>query len=356
MPLLLQHMVQHVTFPSGTVRYYFDSNLSQLRNLYDNTDVVFITDENVAACHPKVFGGQSPIVLPAGEEHKTLDNVGWLTNQLIQKGATRHSILIGVGGGMVTDITGFVASVYMRGVRFGFVPTTLLAMTDAAIGGKNGVNTGLYKNMIGTVRQPSFIYYDTTLLHTLPYTEWCNGFAEVIKYGCIFDAALLNELQMHDVAYYQNNATALNTLIEQCAAWKNKTIAEDEHEQGIRKLLNFGHTAGHAIEKLYGLAHGQAVAIGMVIACHLSEQETGLAPSVTAQIRTLLPQYGLPTSIAIHHQQVLEVLKSDKKRKNDQIDYILLTGKGQAVIKPLPLATIAHTLALYESPDSTRSH
>ena len=349
-------MVQHVTFPSGTVRYYFDSSLAQLSQLYDNTDVVFITDAHVARYHPEAFGGQVPIVLPAGEEHKTLDNVGWLTEQLIQRGATRHSLLIGVGGGMVTDITGFVASVYMRGIRFGFVPTTLLAMTDAAIGGKNGVNTGLYKNMIGTVRQPSFILYDTSLLQTLPHTEWCNGFAEIIKYGCIFDAALLDELQLHDVAYYQNNPTALNALIQRCAAWKNKTVAEDENEQGIRKLLNFGHTAGHAIEKLYGLAHGQAVAIGMVIACHLSEQETGLAPAVTQQLSAMLPQYGLPTHMTIHHQQVMEVLKSDKKRKNDQIDYILLTGKGQAVIKPLSLTTIAHTLALYESPDSTRSH
>jgi 3-dehydroquinate synthase len=349
-------MVQHVTFPSGTVRYYFDSSLAQLRQLYDNTDVVFITDAHVAQYHPEAFGGQAPIILPAGEEHKTLDNVGLLAEQLIQRGATRHSLLIGVGGGMVTDITGFVASVYMRGIRLGFVPTTLLAMTDAAIGGKNGVNTGLYKNMIGTIRQPSFILYDTTLLRTLPHAEWCNGFAEVIKYGCIFDAALLNELQMHDVAYYQNNPAALNTLIQRCAAWKNKTVAEDENEQGIRKLLNFGHTAGHAIEKLYGLAHGQAVAIGMVIACRLSEQETGLAPAVTQQLSAMLPQYGLPTHMGMHHQQVMEVLKSDKKRKNDQIDYILLTGKGQAVIKPLPLATIAHTLALYESPDSTRSH
>lgn len=356
MPLFLQHMVQHVTFPSGTLRYYFDSSLSQLHQLYDNADVVFITDENVAACHPEAFGGHRPIVLPAGEENKTLANVGWLSEQLIQRGATRHSILIGVGGGMVTDITGFVATVYMRGVRFGFVPTTLLAMTDAAIGGKNGVNTGLYKNMIGTVRQPSFILYNTSLLHTLPIAEWCNGFAEIIKYGCIFDAALLNELQQHDVAFYQNNATALNALIHRCATWKNKTVAEDENEQGIRKLLNFGHTAGHAIEKLYGLAHGQAVAIGMVIACRISEQETGLSTSVTQQLESLLPQYGLPTIIHMQHQHVMDVLKADKKRKNGQIDYILLTEKGKAVIKPLSLTTIANTLALYESPDSTRSH
>lgn len=317
--------------------------------MYDMQQVIIITDEHVAALYPDVTSGIKTITLPAGEASKDINIIAHLTAKLIELGASRHTVLIGLGGGMITDLTGLIASIFMRGIRFGFVPTTLLAMTDAAIGGKNGINIGLYKNMLGTIRQPEFILYDTFFLQSLPDAEWSNGFAEIIKYGCIFDAALFHELSANSLQHYQQNTAALHSVINRCVAWKNKTVAEDEQEKGIRKLLNFGHTAGHAIEKLYNLPHGQAVAAGMVIASMISEQHAGLDNAITQQLKNTLHQYALPTHISIHAQDVMEVLKADKKRNNDTIDYILLRQKGEAVIHPLAMPLIEQALTTYES-------
>ncbi|GAA4463411.1 hypothetical protein GCM10023093_11790 [Nemorincola caseinilytica] len=306
---------------------------------------VILTDEHIAALYPHLLKDLRVITIPAGEDSKSITTIARLTKELLEIGATRDTLLIGMGGGVVTDITGFLAAVFMRGIRCGFVPTTLLAMADAAVGGKNGVNNGMYKNMIGTIRQPEFILYDIQLLQTLPQEEWSNGFAEVIKYGCIFDAGLFDELAQHDLAWYMQNNDALNKVIERCVAWKNRTVAEDEHEKGIRKLLNFGHTAGHAIEKLYALPHGKAVAIGMMIACHISEQQTGLDAATTQQLEAALQRYHLPVHMAIDTAKVMALLQTDKKRKDDSINYILLQDKGKAVIHPLRLPVIEKALA-----------
>lgn len=342
-------MLQQVAFPSGTVNYYFNSAFSALWDVYDMQQVIVITDEHIAALYPDILSSIQFISVPAGEVSKDMNTITHLATKLVDMGATRHTLLIGLGGGMITDLTGFLASIFMRGIRFGFVPTTLLAMTDAAIGGKNGVNMGLYKNMLGTVRQPEFILYDPAFLRSLPDAEWSNGFAEIIKYGCIFDAELLDELHTHSLQYYQEKPDALQSVINRCVAWKNKTVMEDEHEKHARKLLNFGHTAGHAIEKVYALPHGAAVAIGMVIACHLSEQEIGLNNTTTQQLVATLKQYGLPTHCNFEVHDVMNVLKADKKRNNNTIDYILLKQKGAATIAPLSIALIEQVLTTYES-------
>lgn len=349
----LSHMVQKVSFPSGTVNYYLRSSFNELHAICDMQKAVIVTDSHIAALYRHLLQDLRVLTIPAGEDNKTIDTITQLSASLLEMGATRDTILIGMGGGVITDITGFLAAIYMRGVRCGFVPTTLLAMADAAIGGKNGVNTGMYKNMLGTIRQPEFILYDTQLLTTLSAEEWSNGFAEIIKYGCIFDAPLLDELQQNDLAHYQQNSDVLNNILERCIAWKNRTVLEDEHEKGIRKLLNFGHTAGHAIEKLYALPHGQAVAIGMVIACLISEQQTGLDAAVTQQLKDILQRYGLPTHATMDSNKVMALLQADKKRKNDTIDYILLQERGGGVIHPLRLPVIAQALATYEGTDST---
>jgi 3-dehydroquinate synthase len=285
------------------------------------------------------------LVIPPGENTKDLHTIESLTRQLIEKEATRKTLVIGVGGGVITDITGFLASVYMRGVSFGFIPTSLLGMVDAAIGGKNGVDLGMNKNMIGVIRQPDFILFDSTFLQTLPDDEWSNGFAEIIKYACIFDAELFEELSVKNLTWYRDTGNgAINTVIESCVAWKNKTVVEDEMETGSRKLLNFGHTAAHAIENLYDLPHGKAVGIGMVIACLVSEKEVGLDPAVTARLKNLLGQYHLPVKMQIDATKAMELLKMDKKRVNDTIDYIMLERIGKAVIHSLPIPVIEKTL------------
>jgi len=340
-------MMQEVVFPSGKVEYYFGCKAGEL--LRGKANTVFVTDENVMGLHADFFAGERVIVVPAGEDSKSVAEVENICQKLVEMEATRETLLVGVGGGVVTDIAGFVAAVYMRGIDCVFVPTTLLAMIDASIGGKNGVNLGLHKNMTGTIRQPQAIYFDISFLQTLPDEEWSNGFAEVIKYACIFDRALFEKLEKRDTTHFITSRTALKSLVQRCVDWKNKTVVNDEKETGERKLLNFGHTTGHAIETLYHLSHGQAVAVGMVIAAYLGEQQGISKEQVSSRLATLLTRYGLPTTTQYKTQELMSLLRTDKKRSGDDIQYILLEEIGRGIIKRLPFATIEEVLSEYES-------
>lgn len=342
-------MQHQVTFPSGTVNYFPAHSVNELGALDGAENVIVITDSNLVELYPQVFEQWRTLVVTAGEASKSIETITSLSEQLMAMGATRQSMLVGIGGGVVTDITGFLASVFMRGVKFGFVPTSLLAMVDASIGGKNGVNLGLHKNMLGTFRQPEFILTDNNFLDTLPEKEWSNGFAEIIKYACIFDAELFADLANNTPHSMRSNRELLGSTIARCISWKNKTVLEDEQEKGIRKLLNFGHTAGHAIETLYGRSHGEAVGVGMVIACRLSETYCGLNPNTTNGLCRLLQVYGLPVTVPINVQDVISVISGDKKRKGDTIDYVSLKELGEGVIYPLPLTSIETALSAYES-------
>lgn len=324
-----------VTFPSGTTEYIFQSGLDDLRRKAAPASSVIITDENIAALHGDKLGDYRTIVIPAGESAKKWETIELLTNELIRLQAHRKTMLIGLGGGVVTDITGFLASVYMRGVPFAFVPTTILAMVDASIGGKNGVNVGVHKNMLGTIRQPAFIFYHHDFLTTLPDHEWSNGFAEVIKYGFIADTQILNALNQHSINYFQKHPQGLYELIEGCVAVKNKIVQADEHETGLRKVLNFGHTAGHAFETLYHLPHGHAVGLGMLVASRLSEKHLHLPAACTEKLQGLLAKYALPVRLDYDKEQVLQVLQMDKKRNVRGIDYVLIEKAGVAVLKEL---------------------
>ena len=349
MAYFCNNMNQSVSFPSGTVEYVFQSAFRELWGKYDRDQAIVITNNDIAGLYSTELQGIRTITIPAGEQYKDLSTVADIARQLLAMQATKRTLLIGLGGGVITDITGFISAVYMRGVATGFVPTTLLGMVDAAVGGKNGVNVGLNKNIIGTIRQPKFVLYDTNFLRTLPDEEWSNGFAEIIKYACIFDEELFATLSKNNLKYYQQNAEALNDIVQRCVGWKNRTVLEDEQESGIRKLLNFGHTVGHAIENLYALAHGQAVAIGMVIACKISERHTGLAHEATAQLEDLLRRYNLPTSYPIAAKKAMDLLKMDKKRDADMIDYIMLERIGRGTIAPIKLHEIENALEEYES-------
>jgi 3-dehydroquinate synthetase len=235
-----------------------------------------------------------------------------------------------------------VASVYMRGITFGFVPTSLLAMVDASVGGKNGIDVGAYKNMVGTIRQPSFLLFDASLLETLPDTEWRNGFAEIIKHASIKDTPLFKELEQSNLAYYQKKKTHLAALIRRNVLLKTKVVQQDEFEQGGRKLLNFGHTLGHALENQYDLSHGQAISIGMAYASSLSKKINGFKSA--ERVIALLGQYGLPTSIESDKDKVINVLRMDKKKVKDSVNFILLEKIGKAVIKEISINEIYETL------------
>src|SRR5688572_10973811 len=262
-------------FSNSSVDYYLAWGISHLKEIVDRNNTVIITDENIHGHHAKRFKGWSTIVLKPGEQFKVQSTVDEVISQLLSLEADRKTTLVGVGGGVITDITGYIASIYMRGIPFGFVPTSLLGMVDASIGGKNGIDVGVYKNMVGTIRQPTFLLQDMSFLDTLPEKEWHNGFAEIIKHASILDAAMFRQLETASLDSFRARKNLIGTLVHRNTVLKTKLVQRDEFEKNERRLLNFGHTLGHALEKQYDLVHGQAVAIGMTYACHISEKITG---------------------------------------------------------------------------------
>jgi 3-dehydroquinate synthase len=323
------------TFSTQTTDYYFDGEFARLEELVDKSQAVLITDENVFRAHRKQFAGWKYIIVPAGEQFKVQSTVNSIIERLIGFNADRKTFIVGIGGGVITDLTGFVASTYMRGLRFGFLPTTILSMVDASIGGKNGIDVGLYKNLVGIIRQPSFLLYDVSLLKSLPHTEWVSGFAEIIKHSCIKDLRLFKELEQHKLSFYKKDLPALKKLIRRNAVIKSDVVKADEFETGERKLLNFGHTLGHAIENMYKLSHGQAIAVGMTVASKLSETLTGFRE--TDRVVKVLSQYGLPTYMDYDKAKAFDVLRMDKKKDADKMNFVLLKKIGKAVIHPIPL-------------------
>ncbi len=329
-------------FSEKVTTYYFDADFSHLEKLVDKKQAVLITDDNIFQSHQKKFGGWNTIVIQAGEAFKVQETIDSIIEQLLGFGADRKTFLVGVGGGVVTDITGYAAAVYMRGLPFGFVPASILAMVDASIGGKNGIDVGLYKNLVGTIRQPDFLLYDMALLKSLPKDEWINGFAEIIKHAVIKDAALFRELEKNKLGFYQKDKTAFSKLIRRNVVIKSTVVQKDEFEQGDRRLLNFGHTLGHAVENLYELSHGRAISIGMVAASMISEELTNFKD--TDRLVTVLKKYGLPTQAEYDAKEVLDVLRMDKKKEKDAMNYVLLKKIGQGVVKSVPLVQLEKLL------------
>ena len=326
---------QSFTFSSATVDYYFDAQFEQLQKLVPAEQTIILTDDNIFARHKKKFKGWKTIVIKAGEAHKNQSTVDHIIEQLIETGADRKTTLIGIGGGVITDITGYVAGIFLRGISFGFVPTSILAMVDAAVGGKNGVDVGLYKNMVGLIRQPAFILFDYSFLKTLPKEEWINGFAEIIKHAAIKDAAMFKILEEAKLSTFQKNSDDIAKLVKRNVLIKTKVVVNDEFESGERKLLNFGHTIGHAIENLYQIPHGHAISIGMGLACRLSEKLTGFKEG--DRVIRLLKQYGLPPQFDFDKERAFDILLKDKKKAGQQISFILLNKIGKAEIKLISL-------------------
>ena len=322
-------------FSNSSVDYYFAGGISHLKEIVDKDNTLIITDENVYNAHTKRFKNWNCIVLKPGEEYKIQSTVDEIIDQLVEMEADRKTTLVGVGGGVVTDITGYVASVYMRGISFGFIPTSLLAMVDASIGGKNGIDVGVYKNMVGIIRQPKFILHDMVFLNSLPQNEWENGFAEIIKHAAIKDPSMFKELERSTVKKYQNSKTAICDLVQRNAIIKTRVVQNDEFEKGERRLLNFGHTLGHALENQYELSHGQAISIGMTYASVISQKFVGFKEP--ARVANLLSKYELPTFADFDKQKVFEVLKMDKKRERKEMNYVMLEKIGKGVVKSIPL-------------------
>jgi 3-dehydroquinate synthase len=333
-------------FSQHKVDCLFDAVFMDVESYCPKEKIILVIDEQVYVQHAAKFKGFAVIKVAAGEENKTQETIGCIIQELLGLEADKHSMIIGVGGGVITDMAGYAASIYKRGTRLGLVPTTILGMVDAAIGGKNGVDVGLYKNMVGTVYQPEFILYDYSFLDTLPVKEWINGFAEVIKHACIKAPLLFSMLEKYTMHQVQADRTLIASLIEQNVEIKMDIVTTDEYEKADRKLLNFGHTIGHAIENLHRLPHGHAVSIGIVAACNLSEKMNGLHFNDAQRVVKLLAHYHLPVDIETDHEKVFQVLKMDKKRENEHMHFVLLHKIGAAAAIKVPMQYLHENLKI----------
>jgi 3-dehydroquinate synthase len=298
---------------------------------------VIITDANVKRLYEKDFPPLEAIEIGTGERIKTLDTVETLYESLTNLEADRSTFILGIGGGIVCDVTGFVASTYLRGVRFGFVASTLLAQVDAAVGGKNGVNFRGYKNMVGTFNQPDFVICDPYLLRTLPERELHQGFAEIVKHGAMGDADLFAFLEEKSEQAKALDPDAIEKIVYDSVVLKAGIVNRDEKEKGERRKLNFGHTFGHAIEKVTGLPHGEAVGLGMLVAASLSQRRGYLSVEERERIRALIIQLGLPHRLQGDGEKIVHALRKDKKREGEEIYFVLLQQIGNAIVEKVSL-------------------
>jgi 3-dehydroquinate synthase len=331
----------------SSVECYFQNSLAPLIDRAGNSKVIFLTDEHLYPIYKEDLQAYPIITISPGEETKQQPTADQVISELLKIGANRDDLLVGFGGGVVTDLAGYVASIYKRGMRLGLIPTSLLAMVDAAIGGKNGVNHGLYKNMAGTINQPSFILFNIDYLKSLPHEEWVNGFAEIIKHACIGDEAMFQLLEQHDIAYWKSHPDHLAALIERNARFKLEVTVADEKEKGIRKWLNFGHTIGHSIENRYSLPHGKAISIGMMAAAKLSVELEGLDSQFPDRLKKLLLTYELPVHFAADHNSLIELMAADKKMTSKGIDFVLLKAPGNPTIRNISLKELTEFLKIY---------
>jgi 3-dehydroquinate synthase len=329
-----------LTGNTGKSKIMLDTSLNNLTDFCSIEKTIIITDNNVHRLYGDKFSRYRTIVIEAGEEHKTLDTVHNIYQKLIELEFDRSSYIVGIGGGVICDIAGFVASTYLRGLRLGFVPTTLLAQVDASVGGKNGVNFKGYKNLIGTINQPGFVVCDFETLKTLPKAELRNGFAEVIKHALIGNKALFSRIEKSREAALSLDKDTINRIVYNSLKVKTGIVSCDETEKGERRKLNFGHTFGHAFEKTTGIRHGEAISIGMLMEARLSEVKGMLQKKDVDRIAHVLDAFGLPVSFQGNVEATMDAIRKDKKREDECIHAILLNGIGKAVIEKININVI----------------
>jgi len=329
---------------SGTSRILIGERLANLQRYIPAAKPIIITDVNVGGLYPLDSMAAEVITIGTGEEIKTLNTVKEIYAQLLSSRADRSSFIVGVGGGIVCDLTGFAASTFLRGVRFAFVATTLLAQVDASVGGKNGVNFEGYKNMVGLFHQPEFVICDPEVLKTLPPKEVSCGLAEIVKHGAIADADLFAYLEKHTEDILALDSAVIEKLVLASVRIKSSIVGRDETEKDERRLLNFGHTFGHAIEKVTGAAHGEAVSMGMVIASALSVKKGLLPAEENRRLRAVLKNLNLPTRLETGTRQIIDAIAKDKKRSGDRIHFVLLNRIGKARLEQIRLEELRGAL------------
>jgi 3-dehydroquinate synthase len=356
------------------IKVHFDKKTSSSYEIYIGSNMIewiallfikrrwgsryfMITDSTVADLHGQRVQGvfttrgltTDVITLPAGEATKDINTIHSICEQMLRLGADRTAALIALGGGVVGDIAGFVASIYMRGIPYVQIPTTLLAQVDSSIGGKTGIDLPRAKNILGTFYQPKGVFIDLDFLKTLPSSELRTGLAEVIKYGIIEDPELFGILKSKAEAITSLDLDLLQKIVIRSCRIKKEIVETDEHEKGVRRILNFGHTIGHAIEAEsgYAVAHGDAIAMGMVAAAIISERLNHLPAGDCERIIALIRAMGLPDSIPSHLTAagIYARLYGDKKKAGDTLHFVLLKKIGTPfVTNAVPPELITETI------------
>ncbi|MFR9603337.1 MAG: 3-dehydroquinate synthase [Rikenellaceae bacterium] len=303
--------------------------------------VIVISDVNMDRLYHPLISRFESILIGSGETIKTLSTMEMIYSRLVEMGADRKTFIVGIGGGIVTDITGFVASTYMRGVRFGFISTTLLSQVDAGVGGKNGVNLGGYKNMIGTFNQPEFVICDVDMLKTLSVREFRTGLAEVIKSAIIADPELFEMLEQTSLEELRSDRELLSRAIMASIKVKAKIVEMDEREAGERRKLNLGHTFAHAIEKSTNVMnHGEAVAVGTNIVTDISLKLGIIDPVVAERIKALHAQMGFELTPPVEVRKLLKAISHDKKAEEGGIYMVLPRAIGDCEVRNMSFSEV----------------
>jgi len=329
-----------INTPGSRSEILVGENWESVTGLLPQRGVVIITDDNVRRLYGDRFPKVPLLTVSPGEGSKKLEVIEYLAEKLLEAGIDRTGFILAVGGGVVCDLAGFLASIYMRGIRCGYVSSSLLSQVDASTGGKNGVNLGGTKNILGNIRQPEFVICDPAMLLTLPEQEYLSGLAELIKTAVIGDKELFDLIDRSYKEIMDRDCNLLTVLVAKSVNFKASVVSEDEKETGLRRILNFGHTYGHAVEMQKSAKHGFAVASGMELATDFSFAKGFISLGEKDRIVNLLKRFGLLEKHNIPDDQIDQLILHDKKKTGTDIHFVFTEGIGKAIVKKVSVGEV----------------
>jgi 3-dehydroquinate synthase len=329
-----------INTPGARSEILVGENWESVKGMLPEMGVVIITDDNVKHLYGDRFPAFPVLSVKPGEDSKKLKVIEYLAGKLLEEGIDRSGFVLAIGGGVVCDLAGFLASVYMRGIGCGYVSTSLLAQVDASTGGKNGVNLGGTKNILGNIRQPEFVICDPGMLTTLSESEYLSGLAELIKTAVIGDKDMFGFIERSYNEIMERDTALLTTLVAMSVRFKAAVVSEDEKETGLRRILNFGHTYGHAIEMHMSVKHGFAVASGMELAAELSADKGYISEEEKERILNVMRRFNLLEHHSLTDERIEQLILHDKKKTGTNINFVYIEGIGKAFVNKVPVSEL----------------
>lgn len=337
-----------INTPHGRSTLLLGGEMKDIEPLLPAKGLFIITDSNVHGLYGHIFPTGVVLTVEPGEGSKTLGKAEELCGRLLEAGADRTSFILGFGGGVVCDLAGMTASIYMRGVRHGFVSTSLLSQVDASTGGKTAVNLGDYKNIIGTFKQPEFVLCDFSMLSTLPEEELQSGLGELIKHAVISDRNLFFDISASMEKVYERDPVILGDLISRAVRIKASVVRRDPFEKGLRRVLNFGHTFGHVLETYHRIPHGVAVTKGMLLAAELSVWTGDMPHPELRMLEGVIEKTGMLPDLELP-ANIIGMMSHDKKAEAGSVNMVLLRSVGRAVVRRVPLSELSAFVSFYRN-------